>query len=131
MGKQAVILGFAACVLIISAWFFDADVGVMLIAAGGLFGWMVRHISGRTGAARVSPGAAAMPEAESQAVARLHTLEARTSSLRHDLRGILSPAYLTAERLLNHADPVARRAGEMMMQTVERASERLKETKLP
>ena len=66
MGKQAVILGFAACVLIISAWFFDADVGVILIAAGGLFGWMVRHISGRTGAARVSPGAAAMPEAESQ-----------------------------------------------------------------
>ena len=41
------------------------------------------------------------------------------------------PPIFTAERLLNHADPVARRAGEMMMQTVERASERLKEMKLP
>ncbi len=131
MGKQAVILGFAACVLIISAWFFDADVGVILIAAGGLFGWMVRHISGRTGADRILPGTASVPEAESQTVARLHRLEATTSSLRHDLRGILSPAYLTAERLLNHADPVAKRAGEMMMKTIEKASERLKETKLP
>jgi signal transduction histidine kinase len=137
--KQAVILAFAAFVLVLSAWFFDADSGVVLIAAGAVFGWMVRHISRRAGPDHAAVGALPAParvgvpvaEGENEALTRLHTLEARTSSLRHDLRGILSPAYLTAERLLTHADPAAKRAGEMMMKTVERASERLKETKLP
>ncbi len=64
-----------------------------------------------------------------QAQARLAELEASTSSLRHDLRGILSPSLMLADRLLDHADPKVRRVGEVVVQTVERCSERLKQTK--
>ncbi len=42
--------------------------------------------------------------------------------LRHDLRGVLSPALLTADRLLTNADPKVQRAGDMMVQAVERAA---------
>ncbi len=42
--------------------------------------------------------------------------------LRHDLRGVLSPALLTADRLLDNADARVKRAGEMMVLAVERAS---------
>ena len=38
-------------------------------------------------------------------------METQTATLRHDIRGILSPALLTADRLLNHADPAVKRAG--------------------
>ena len=45
------------------------------------------------------------------------------SQLRHDLRGVLSPALLTADRLLASSDdPAARRAAETMIETVERAT---------
>ncbi len=64
-----------------------------------------------------------------QAQARLAELEASTSSLRHDLRGILSPSLMLADRLLDHADPKVRRVGEVMVQTVERCSERLRQTR--
>ena len=64
-----------------------------------------------------------------QAQARLAELEANTSSLRHDLRGILSPSLMLADRLLDHADPKVRRVGEVMVQTVDRCSERLGQTK--
>jgi hypothetical protein len=60
---------------------------------------------------------------------RLAELEAQMAALRHDLRGILSPALLTADRLLDSQDPVARRAGEVMVRTVERTTARLAETK--
>ena len=42
--------------------------------------------------------------------------------LRHDLRGALSPALLTADRLISHQDPKVRRAGEIMVKSVDRAS---------
>ena len=62
-------------------------------------------------------------------LARLAALEAATSSLRHDLRGMLSPALLVADRLLAHADPVVVRAGETVVKSVRRAEARLRETK--
>jgi len=62
---------------------------------------------------------------------RLAALETQVAALRHDLHGILSPALLTADRLLNSPDPSVRRAGEVMVRTVERATARLAETKLP
>jgi hypothetical protein len=49
------------------------------------------------------------------------------AQLRHDLRGILSPALLTADRLSNSQDPIARRAAEAMISTVERAEQRLRD----
>jgi len=48
-----------------------------------------------------------------------------TSQLRHDLRGILSPALLVADGLTSHEDPKVRRAGEVIVRTVERAAARL------
>lgn len=60
---------------------------------------------------------------------RLAVLEAATSSLRHDIRGMLSPALLVADRLLAHPDPLVVRAGETVVKAVRRAEARLKETK--
>ncbi len=123
MRKQTVVLGFGACVLVVSTWFFDGSRGVVAIAAGMAFGWLARHIA--------RPRAVPRAAVANEAAVKLQALEARTSSLRHDLRGIFSPAYLMAERLLNHADPAVSKAGEAMIKTVERASARLNETKSP
>lgn len=71
-----------------------------------------------------------MPEKDvAAAVERLAALEATTSSLRHDIRGMLAPALLVADRLLSHSDPVVVRAGETVVKAVRRAETRLKETK--
>ncbi len=60
---------------------------------------------------------------------RLATLEASTSSLRHDVRGILSPALLVTDRLLAHSDPKIVRAGEIVIKAIRRTEERLSETR--
>ena len=60
----------------------------------------------------------------------LAELKKQVSTLRHDIRGILSPAMLTADRLLSHADPSVKRAGEVIIRTVDRITARLLETKL-
>ena len=60
---------------------------------------------------------------------RLAALEATMSTLRHDLRGMLAPALLVADRLLAHADPKVVRAGEIVVKSVQRAEARLLETK--
>ena len=62
-------------------------------------------------------------------LARLAVLEAATSALRHDLRGMLSPALLVADRLLAHPDPAVVRAGETVVKAITRAEARLRETK--
>ncbi len=123
MRRQAIILGFGAAVLLVSSWLVATEAGAVIAGAGMAFGWMVRFL---TAPASVDGPAAQQAELTAE---RLRTLEAKTSSLRHDLRGILSPALLTAERLLGYEDPVVRRAGDMMVKTVERASARLAETK--
>ena len=58
-------------------------------------------------------------------LARLAELEAATSSLRHDLRGMLSPALLVVDRLLAHSDPKVVKAGETVVRSIKRAEERL------
>ncbi len=66
-----------------------------------------------------------------QQLARLAALEAATSSLRHDLRGILSAAMLVTDRLIAHSDPKVVRAGETIIMAVKRATERLAQTRPP
>lgn len=61
--------------------------------------------------------------------ARLTALEATTSSLRHDIRGLLSPALLVSDRLLAHSDPKVVRAGETVVRAIARATERLVATR--
>ena len=65
-----------------------------------------------------------------QKLKRLAALEAATSSLRHDLRGMLAPALLVADRLLAHADPKVVKAGETVVKSVRRVEERLQETRM-
>jgi hypothetical protein len=60
---------------------------------------------------------------------RLADLEAATATLRHDVRGMLAPALLVADRLLAHADPKVVRAGETVVKSVRRVEERLVETR--
>jgi hypothetical protein len=121
--RQTVVLGLGGLLLVAAGWLFAEDRGAIAAASGMVFGWMVRHLTDRP-----TPNSVPAPLADDSA-ARLLALEAKTSSLRHDLRGILSPALLTAERLLGYEDPIVRRAGEIMVKTVERATARLAETK--
>jgi signal transduction histidine kinase len=55
--------------------------------------------------------------------ARLAALGTAMAKVSHDLRGILSPALLTAERLQMSADPPVKRAGDILVRAVERATE--------
>ena len=59
---------------------------------------------------------------EDPAVARLATLEREMSTLRHELRGALSPALMVSDRLLKSEDPLIRRAGDTVVRSVERAA---------
>ena len=127
MQRQAVILVLGCALMAAAGWAFAADRGAVATMAGMAFGWLARHLTMRA-ARPVHPPLPSAPVMD-DAAGRLQALEAKTSGLRHDLRGILSPALLTAERLLAYEDPVVRRAGEIMVTTVERASARLAETK--
>lgn len=113
----------------------DAVALVAAVAAGvvvqlGLAAFVVRPLRDQGAALRERE--AALHERvllAGQGQARLAELEAATATLRHDLRGILSPSLMMADRLLDHADPKIRRVGEVMVQTVERCSERLGQTR--
>ncbi len=56
------------------------------------------------------------------AQARIDAIETRVAGLRHDLRGALSPALIMSDRLVESADPAVRRAGEVVVRSIERAS---------
>jgi signal transduction histidine kinase len=60
--------------------------------------------------------------------ARLAALGAALARVSHDLRGILTPALLTAERLQGNTDPALRRVGDSIARTVERATELVRNT---
>jgi signal transduction histidine kinase len=51
---------------------------------------------------------------------RLAALGTVVAKVSHDVRGILTPALLQADRLRRHSDPTVQRAGETMMQAFER-----------
>ena len=92
----------------VGAPFLVAAVGVSACAGLLLYGVMPR------------PG----PTAQSYAVlkARVDATEAQAASLRHDLRGTLSPALIVSDRLAVSADPAVRKAGEAVIRSIERAS---------
>ncbi|MBV9734822.1 MAG: HAMP domain-containing histidine kinase, partial [Acidisphaera sp.] len=60
--------------------------------------------------------------------ARLAALGTAVAKMSHDLRGILSPALLAADRLTGSADASVRRLGEVVVRAVERASELVAQT---
>lgn len=55
-------------------------------------------------------------------------LEALVSTLRHDLRGLITPMALTSERLENHPDPLVQKSAKRVAETVRRVIERLNAT---
>ncbi len=98
-----------------------AAVLVALLAAG----FAARLPGNRSMAPTAQVGLADEPPAER----RLAELEAATSTLRHDIRGALSPAMLVADRLLDSPDPMTKRAGEIVVASIERVEDRLSETR--
>ena len=60
---------------------------------------------------------------------RIRAMEERAAALRHDLRGVLSPALMMADRLLKNEDPAVRRAGEAVVRSVDRATALLADSK--
>ena len=55
--------------------------------------------------------------------ARLAALGTASAKVSHDLRSMLAPALLLAERLQSNADPSVRRVGDTVVRAVERATE--------
>jgi signal transduction histidine kinase len=60
--------------------------------------------------------------------AHLAALGAAMSRASHDLRGILAPALLTAERLQMNADPRISNAGDVLVRAIDRATELVRRT---
>ena len=60
--------------------------------------------------------------------ARLAALGTVCAKVSHDLRGILTPALLTSERLQLNPDPKVQRAGETLAQAVDRATDLVRRT---
>lgn len=78
---------------------------------------------GQRAAFRAQP--ATEPPERSEAAAlrtRLKSYRTHTAALRHDLRGVLSPALMMSDRLTNHADPAVQRAGTAVVRSIDRAT---------
>jgi pheromone shutdown protein TraB len=125
-GLQArALLGLGVAAVSILVWFilaFSGMTAVMASLAAGILAGLTAALASRPVAA-VTPGE--LPIMAPPIVAP--AIEPETlRQLRHDLRGILSPALMTADRLLmTTEDPIARRAAEAMVETIERAEKRL------
>ncbi len=59
----------------------------------------------------------------------LEDYRAHSATLRHDLRGVLSPALMMSDRLLNHPEPTVQRAGTAVVRSIERATALLNDSK--
>ncbi|HUB12140.1 MAG TPA: HAMP domain-containing sensor histidine kinase [Acetobacteraceae bacterium] len=60
--------------------------------------------------------------------ARLSALGSAVARISHDLRGVLAPVLLTAERLQAHPDASVQRAADMLMRTADRATDLVRRT---
>lgn len=124
--------GTSAVAGLLAAVLAGAVVGIAV--HGALQSRVVRPLA-RLLAAAGLPDTAGLPELGAaimdlqRRAERLKVLEAQTSALRHDLRGVLSPALLTADRLTAHEDPKVSRTGEVVIRAINRATERLAATK--
>jgi signal transduction histidine kinase len=99
------------------------------VAAGLVhFAAVRRPMAGNGGAPNLQPGNAAKTT-EDAMQEQLKTYRAHTSALRHDLRGVLSPALMMSDRLLNHPDPAVQRAGTAVVRSIDRATALLTESK--
>ena len=119
-------IGYGVCILVGilppsgTAW---ASLLLAAIVVGGAGGWVtarlvigpIRAIAEE--AASLRTDAAQMPDMHAQLAAR----QTQQRQLRHDIRGALSPALLTADRLLTSGEPGVKRSGEIVVRSVEKA----------
>ncbi len=129
LSYAASILGHTALPSL-SAWLLGA---VVALAVGGvgamLLDWLVLDNQRRL--VREAEDLRADAQARPVLEAALATRAEAQRRLRHDLRGALSPALLTADRLLANPDPAVKRAGQIMVLAVERASALLTDDTAP
>ncbi len=120
-------LGYGACLLVERLpphpLALTALAAVALVVGGVgtvLLDWLVLDAMRRltTEAADLRVQAARGRDMEDQLNSRVE----QQRRLRHDLRGALSPALLTADRLLTNADPAVQRTGSIIVRCVERAT---------
>lgn len=117
----AVAAVFGACSAVLALMgvgvpFVLAALGVSVAAGGALYlvlqAWAVRQREARP----------PEPPPGDLDKALAGQLDAATATLRHDLRGALSPALLMADRLTTNPDPPVQRAGEVIVRSIDRAT---------
>jgi hypothetical protein len=120
--RRGAFLLIGAIVMVAAAWAVAPMAGPPIAILAGLYGWLAGWF--------LRPPAPVIAETEPES-APVPVPEGRNSIsvLRHDLRGILSPALLVTDRLLMHEDPAVHRAGEVVARTVQRITDRLEETR--
>lgn len=91
--------------------FLVASAGAAILAGGVMYA----ALRGQGRDPRDVAGAAAAQE-------EMEAYRAATAAMRHDIRGVLSPALMMADRLLTHQDPAVQRAGQAVVRSVERAT---------
>lgn len=92
-------------------------------AFSGLCAALLIYAVGRWLQARRLPPPGPVPRSvDDPAIACLALLQREMSTLRHELRGALSPALMVTDRLLRDDDPLVRRAGDAVVRSVERAT---------
>jgi hypothetical protein len=118
--RRAIFLLLGAIVMVAAAWAVAPMAGPAIAILAGLYGWLAGWFlrPARPVAVELPPEPASVAE-ERNSIA----------VLRHDVRGILSPALLVTDRLLVHDDPSVQRAGEVIARTVQRITDRLEETR--
>ncbi len=79
-------------------------------------------------AAGADPEAARAADAADWHAARLARTLFEVGRLGHDLRGLLSPALLAAERLQTHADPAVKRGADTVLRALDRAGATLRDS---
>jgi len=118
--RRAPFLLIGAIVMVAAAWAVAPMAGPPIAVLAGLYGWLAGWFMRPSApvAKETPPAPEPIPEDDNS-----------ISILRHDLRGILSPALLVTDRLLTHDDPAVQRAGEVVARTVQRVTDRLEETR--
>lgn len=102
--------------------------GLALGALGAAMITRARFAAERRGlrdAAAALTSQAARAEADATAAANAEHAKA-IARLRHDVRGLLSPALLIADKLSRHADAQVRSDAEAVIAGIEKAAEKLK-----
>jgi hypothetical protein len=129
-GRRVFFLLVGAVVMIVAAWLVAPVAGPPIVITAGLYGWLAGWIlRGEPAAKSAAPPMAPVVPVAPPPPMTVPAAKDPNAVLRHDLRGILSPALMVSDRLLTHDDPAVRKAGEVIAKTVQRMTDRLEDTR--